>query len=194
MPLYVQRESDTTSSRHVNLTFTEQDGRQVVMGSDRPMPTIDINHQRLHEGRAYYAYKMHPDAAKLGAGSSIDIAIAWPANVFAHAVMTYQCGGEAEFYLYENASTSSGTTMTLHRRNRQLTAASQGAAVLAPTISNTGTEIYAEFISSGQGGTGAGGVGLTYEFVFKPLTTYLLRLTNVNGQPQMAELRIDWYE
>ena len=26
------------------------------------------------------------------------------------------------------------------------------------------------------------------------LTTYLFRLTNVNGQAQMAELRIEWYE
>lgn len=194
MTLIVTRESDTTKARYVVPTWTDKDNVQRVSGSSDPMPTIDINHQRLHEGRAYYAYKLHPDAAKLDTGSSIDIAIAWPANVFAHAVITYQCGGEAEFYVYENASTSSGTTLTLHRRNRQLTAASQGAAVLAPTVSNTGTEIYAEFISSGQGGTGAGGAGFTYEFVFKPLTTYLLRLTNVNGQSQMAELRIDWYE
>lgn len=65
---------------------------------------------------------------------------------------------------------------------------------MASTVSSTGTEIYAEFISSGAGGTGAGGGDYTYEYVFKPLTTYLFRLTNVNGQAQMAELRIEWYE
>jgi hypothetical protein len=194
MSLTVERESLTTASRHVTPSFGRRDGTHVLVDSSEPFPTIDINHYRLHEGRAYYAYKMHPDAAKLNASASINIAIAFPANVYAHAVMTYECGGEAEFYIYEAATTSGGTAMTLHRRNRYLNVASQGAAVLAPTVSNVGTEIYAEFISSGQGGAGAGGAGFTYEFVFNPLTTYLLRLTNVNGQAQMAELRVDWYE
>jgi hypothetical protein len=194
MTLFVGRESDNTKARYVVPTWMDKDGNQRLVASSDSLPTIDVNHLRLHEGRAYYAYKLRPNADKLGTSSSIDIAIAWPANVYAHSVMTYQCGGEAEFYLYEGATTSSGTALTLHRRNRYLTTASQGAAVLAPTVTNTGTEIYAEFISSGQGGTGAGGGAFTFEFVFKPLTTYLIRLTNVNGQAQMAEVRIDWYE
>ena len=194
MALFVERESLNTKSRHVTLTWMDKDEKQRIVASSDSLPVIDVNHLRLHEGRAYYAYKLHPDADKLNTNTSINIAIAWPAAVYSHAVMTYQCGGEAEFYIYENAATSGGTTLTLHRRNRFLTANSQGAAVLNPTVSNVGTEIYAEFISSGQGGTGAGGGGFSFEFVFNPLTTYLLRLTNVNGQAQMAEVRIDWYE
>ena len=42
--------------------------------------------------------------------------------------------------------------------------------------------------------SGGGGRGFSFEFILKPLTTYLFRLTNVNGSSQMAELRIDWYE
>lgn len=194
MAISVGLESLTTKSRFVTPTYVDKDGVPYLTSSDRPFPAIDINHLRLHEGRAYYAYKLHPNSDKLNADTSVNIAIAWPAAVYSHAVMTYQCGGEAEFYIYENAATSGGTTLTLHRRNRFLTASSQGAAVLNPTVSNVGTEIYAEFISSGQGGTGAGGGGFSFEFVFNPLTTYLLRLTNVNGQAQMAEVRIDWYE
>jgi hypothetical protein len=30
--------------------------------------------------------------------------------------------------------------------------------------------------------------------VLKPLTTYLFRLTNVNGTAHMAELLLEWYE
>lgn len=194
MTILVERESLTTKSRHVTPSFGRRDGTHALVDFSEPFPTIDINHYRLHEGRAYYAYKLHPNAAKLASGSSIDIAIAWPANVFAHSVLTYQCGGLAEFYIYEGATTSSGTALTLYRRNRYLNVNSQGAAVLGPSVSNVGTEIYGEFIPSGQGGTGAGGAGFTYEFVFNPLTTYLLRLTNVGQQEQLAELRIDWYE
>ena len=194
MSLTVERESLTTASRHVTPSFGRRDGSHVLVDYSEPLPMVEINHYRLHEGRAYYAYKLHPNSAQLGTNTSIDIAIAWPADVYPHASLTYQCGGEAEFYIYENAATSGGTTLTLHRRNRFLTAASSGAAVLNPTVSNVGTEIYGEFISSGQGGTGAGGGGFSLEFIFKPLTTYLLRLTNVNGQAQMAEVRVDWYE
>jgi hypothetical protein len=194
MAILVERESLTTKSRHVSPSYVDKDGNQYLASSDRPFPIIDVNHLRLHEGRAYYVYKLFPNAGKLGTSSSIDIAVAWPDGIQPHAVIAYQCGGEAEFYIYESPSTSGGTPLTIHRRNRALTTESVGAAVLAPTVTATGTEIYSEFISSGQGGTGAGGGDYTYEYVFKPLTTYLFRLTNVNGQAQMAELRIEWYE
>jgi hypothetical protein len=78
-----------------------------------------------------------------------------------------------------------------------LTTTSVGAAVLNPTVTSVGTEFYSELITSaeGQGNrSGAGGKGLSFEFVLKPLTTYLFRLTNVNSSSHMAELRIDWYE
>lgn len=194
MAISVGLESLTTKSRFVTPAYVDKDGVTFLTSSDRPFPIIDVNHLRLHEGRAYYVYKLYPYAATLGAGSSIDIAIAWPAGITPHAVIAYQSGGDAEFYIYESPSTSGGTPMTIHRRNRSLTTTSTGAAVLAPTVTSTGTEIYAEFISSGPGGTGAGGGDYTYEYVFKPLTTYLFRLTNVNSSGHMAELRIEWYE
>jgi hypothetical protein len=142
-------------------------------------------------------YKTHPDNGRLAVGSSINIAIAWPAGLEAHAFVDYQCGGETEVYAYESSTTSGGTAMTLHRRNRVITTASQAAAVLNPTVTAVGTEFYSELITSaeGQGNrSGAGGRGTSFEFILKPLTTYLFRLTNVNSSSQMAEMRIDWYE
>ncbi len=194
MAILVERESLTTKSRHVSPSYVDKDNNQYLTSSDRPFPIIDVNHLRLHEGRAYYVYKLYPNSDKLGVSASIDIAIAWPSGVTPHAVIAYQCGGEAEFYIYESPTTSGGTAMTIHRRNRNLVTSSSGAAVLAPTVTALGTEIYSEFISSGVGGTGAGGGDYTYEYVFKPLTTYLFRLTNVNSSTHMAEMRIEWYE
>lgn len=194
MAIIVERESLTTKSRHVSPSYVDKDGVQYLTSSDRPFPIIDVNHLRLHEGRAYYTYKLYPMASPLGVNSSIDIAMAFPAGITPHAVFNYQCGGDAEFYVYEAPTTSGGTPLTIHRRNRNLATTSTGVAVLAPTVTALGTEIYGEFISSGQGGTGAGGGGYTYEYVLKPLTTYLFRLTNVNAQAHMAELLIEWYE
>jgi hypothetical protein len=193
----VNLESSDVKSRFSTLAQKNNDGNYVVAGSDSPLITADVNHVRLHEGRAYYVYKTHKDTARLAVGANIDIAIAFPAGVEAHASVDYQAGGETEIYVYESPTTSGGTSMTLYRRNRVINTASQGVAVLNPTVSAVGTEFYSELITSaeGQGNrSGAGGRSLSFEFILKPLTTYLFRLTNVNGSSQMAELRIDWYE
>ena len=192
MAIEVKRESLDTKSRHVSPSYVDKDGAQYLTSSDRPFPIIDVNHLRLHEGRAYYVYKMYTYAAGLAAGSSIDIAIAWPAGSLPHAVFNYGGSGEAEFYVYEAPTTSGGTAMTIHRRNRNLITTSVAAAVLAPTVTATGTELFAEFVPANK--QGGGGQSYTFEYVLKPLTTYLFRLTNVNAQPHAAELRIEWYE
>ena len=197
MAILVERESLGTKSQHISPAYVAKDGNSYLTSSDRPFPTVDVNHLRLHEGVAYYVYHTHKDASRLAVGSSINIAIAWPAGLEAHAFVDYQCGGEAEIYAYESATTSGGTAMTLHRRNRVITTASQAAAVLNPTVTAVGTEFYSEIITSaeGQGNrSGAGARGISFEFILKPLTTYLFRLTNVNSSSQMAEMRIDWYE
>lgn len=192
MAIEVKRESLDTKSRHVSPSYVDKDGAQYLTSSDRPFPIIDVNHLRLHEGRAYYVYKMYTYAAGLAAGSSIDIALAWPAGSLPHAVFNYGGSGEAEFYVYEAPTTSGGAAMTIHRRNRNLITTSVAAAVLAPTVTATGTELFAEFVPANK--QGGGGQSYTFEYVLKPLTTYLFRLTNVNAQPHAAELRIEWYE
>lgn len=192
MAILVERESLTTKSRHVSPSYVDKDGNQYLTSSDRPFPMLDVNHLRLHEGRAYYVYKMYPYAAGLGAGSSIDIAIAWPTGYAPHAIFDYGGSGEAEFYIYENPTTSGGTAMTINRRNRVLTTPSAAAAVLAPTVTNVGTEIFSEFVPANK--QGGGGQLFTFEFVMNPLTTYLFRFTNVNSQAHAAHLMIEWYE
>lgn len=194
MAIQVERESLTTKSRFVTPTYTDKDGLQQVIGSDRPAPIIDVNHLRLHEGRAYYLYKLLSTSTPLAVNASLDIAVAFPAGVTPHVLVDFQTGGESEFYMYEAPTTSGGTPLTIQRRNRNLVTSSSGVAVYAPTVTALGDEIYAEFISSGQGATGVGGSNYTFEYVFKPLTTYLIRLTNVNAQAHAAALRMEWYE
>ena len=191
MAIQVERESITTKSRHVSPSYVDKDGNQFLTSSDKPFPIVDVNHLRLHEGRAYYTYYIEPS---LAVNANLDIAVAFPAGVAPHAVFNYQCGGDSRFYIYEAPTTSGGTSLTIHRRNRSLVTTSSGVAVHNPTVSALGTEIFGEIITSGQGGTGAGGGGYTYEYVLKPLTTYLFRLTNINAQAHIAELLIEWYE
>lgn len=192
MAILVERESLTTKSRHVSPSYVDKDGNQYLTSSDKPFPTIDVNHLRLHEGRAYYVYKMYPYSAGLATTASIDIAIAWPDGATPHVVFDFGASGEAEFYVYESPTTSGGTSMTIHRRQRILTTPSVAAAVLAPTVTSTGTEIFSNFVPSTKQGGGA--QSFSFEYVLKPLTTYLFRLTNVNSQSHAAHLMVEWYE
>jgi hypothetical protein len=192
MAILVERESLGTKSQHISPAYVDKDGNSYLTSSDKPFPVLDVNHLRLHEGRGYYVYKQYPYAAGLAAGASINIALAFPAGVTPHIAFSYGASGETEFYVYEAPTTSGGTALTIHRRNRSLITTSSAAAVLNPTVSSVGTEIFGEFVPSNK--QGGGGQLSSFEFVLKPLTTYLFRLTNVNSQPHAANLLADWYE
>jgi len=194
MAVSIERESQTTKARHVNPAYVDKDGASYITSSDRPFPIVDINHLRLHEGRAFKAYRIYPDATKLADGASCNIAIAWASGVYAHISVDASCGGNAELYIYEGATVSSGTSFTALKRNRTSATASQSAILINPTVTVTGTEIDAEIVAGGSGRKSGGGGTNALEIVLNPLTTYLFRLTNVSGAAQMAELFLEWYE
>jgi len=194
MAITVQRESDNTKSIFVTPTYIDKDGNQLVAGSEKPFVTADINHVRLHEGRAFYAYKLRPHNDKLPAESSIDLAIAWATGKTPHLVFDCNCGGDAEFYIYENATVTGGTSFTAINRYRPSANTSASAILINPTVTNVGTQLHAEMITGGTGKKAAGAAAFSFQHVLNPLTTYLFRLTNVNATDHMAFLQIAWYE
>lgn len=196
MPIIVQRESENTKSRLVTLTHKNNAGEQVIAGADAPVIMVDVNHQRNHDGRAFYAYKIAPDSAPLAALASIDIVLASPAGVYPHLTVDGLCLGDAELYIYEGTSTTGGTAFTPINRNRNyaISNPSEVAMVINPTVTAVGTEIDAEIIPGGVGKKSGGGTAGSLEYVLKPLTNYLFRLTNVNGVAHAASLTLEWYE
>ncbi len=196
MPIIVQRESENTKSRLVTLTHKNNAGEQVIAGADAPVIMVDVNHQRNHDGRAFYAYKIAPDSAPLAALASIDIVLASPAGVYPHLTVDGLCLGDAELYIYEGTSTTGGTAFTPINRNRNyaISNPSEVAMVINPTVTAVGTEIDAEIIPGGVGKKSGGGTAGSLEYVLKPLTNYLFRLTNVNGTAHAASLTLEWYE
>jgi hypothetical protein len=194
MAIIVQRESDNTKAIFVTPTFIDKDGNQTVAGSEKPFVMADVNHVRLHEGRAFYAYKFNPYASMLAAGSSINLAVAWASGKTPHLVFNCNCGGDAEFYIYENAVVTGGTSFTAINRYRPSTNVSQSAVLINPTVTSVGTELHSEMITGGSGKKAGGGDAFSFQHVLSPLTTYLFRLTNVNSTSHMAFLQIEWYE
>ena len=192
----VELESLTTKSRFVTLAQKNNSGTYVVAGADAPLISVDVNHQRNHDGRAFFAYKMYPDSAPLAAGASLDIAFAAPAGVFPHMTIDAMCLGDAEFYIYEGATATGGTSFTPVNRNRNYAVSnpSQIAMIVSPTVTSVGNELDAQVIAGGSGKKSGGGTSGSLEYVLKPLTTYLFRLTNVNGTSHAAHMQLEWYE
>lgn len=187
-------ESLNTKSRLVSLAQKNNAGDFVVGGADAPIINVDVNHQRNHDGRAWYAYKMYQDSAPLASGASIDIVLASASGVIPHMTIDALCLGDAEFYIYEGTSATGGTSFTPINRNRNYTTSSQVAMIVNPTVSSLGTQLDAQILPGGTGKKSGGGTAGSLEYVLKPLTNYLFRLTNVNGTAHAAHLALEWYE
>lgn len=192
--LYVERESQPQKAQFVALTQKDKDGNQMVAGSDNALIMVDINHHRLHEGRAFISWNIYPSSAKLASGSSADIVLAAGPGTIAHVTIAMESSGDADFFVYEGTSTTGGTAFTPVRRNRNIAATSNVAMVTNPTINTFGTLINQQFITGGTGKKAAGGSSGSLEYVLAPLTNYLFRLTNVNGTAHTALLELEWYE
>lgn len=192
----VELESVTTKSRFTTPVQKRNDGTHAVVGADAPLIVVDVNHQRNHDGRAFFAYKIAPDSAPLAANTSIDIVLASPSGVFPHITVDAMCLGDAELYIYEGTVTTGGTSFTPVNRNRNYSVSnpSQVAMVINPTVTSVGTEIDAQIIPGGVGKKSGGGTAGSLEYVLKPLTNYMFRLTNVNGTAHAAYLTLEWYE
>jgi hypothetical protein len=192
----VELESGTTKSRFVTPVQKREDGTYAIAGADAPMIVVDVNHQRNHDGRAFFAYKLAPDSAPLAANASIDIVLASPSGVFPHITIDAMCLGDAELYIYENTTTTGGTSFTPINRNRNYAVSNPSdiAMVINPTVTSVGTEIDAQIIPGGAGKKSGGGTAGSLEYVLKPLTNYLFRLTNVNGTAHAGYLQLEWYE
>lgn len=192
----VELESVTTKSRFVTPVQKREDGTYAVAGADAPMITVDVNHQRNHDGRAFFAYKIAPDSSPLATGSSIDIVLASPSGIFPHITVDAMCLGDAEFYIYEGTSTTGGTSFTPINRNRNYAISNQSqiAMVVNPTVTSVGTELDAQILFGGSGKKSSGSSAGSLEYILKPLTNYLFRLTNVNLTSHAASLQLEWYE
>ena len=187
-------ESGDTKSRFVTVTQKNNAGNIVVAGADAPLISVDVNHQRNHDGRAWFAYKIAPSSAPLANNASIDIVFAAAAGVLPHMTIDAICLGNAELYVYEGTVATGGTAFTPINRNRNYTTSSSVAMIINPTITTLGTQLDAQVLAGGAGKKAGGGETGTLEYVFKPLTNYLIRLTNVNGTSHAAHLALEWYE
>jgi hypothetical protein len=196
MSIKVELESLTNKARFVNNSYLDEQGQPNLVSSELPLPTADIIALRTFEGRTYSigVAKLFND--KLAANASLDLAVAWAQDVEPRITITGICGGDSEAYLYEGATVSGGTAITASNLRRNSTRESQSAALVQPTVTDTGTLLIQQILPGGVGKRAGGGGGTTGRLYLKPLTTYLFRITNrdPNNTAHAAEIILEWYE
>jgi hypothetical protein len=194
MPINVELESLTTKSRFVTQVYRAQNGTGVVSGSENPMPTEDVSYLRLTEGRVFGVGVVKDFADPLLAAASIDIGIAFPAGVTPVVTFSGLCAGDAIGFLYEGSTLSGGTAYTPINLNRSSTNTSQAAVTIQPTVTALGNLVLKQILIGGSGKKAGGGEVGASSLILKPLTSYLVRLTNANGTDHAAEMLIEWLE
>jgi hypothetical protein len=190
----VDRESHTTDARLVALTQQTREDEQRVISVFDPMVTIDIKDQNLRDGMVFYAFSAKLSGNQLANNAAIDIVVTPNPGVNVCMNATFQCGGDAEFYVHENVTGISGGTIFVPiNRNRRSTIASQVGVLINPTLTVNGV-IYEEVVIGGGGGNAQGGSVEGIDYILKPDVSYLFRLKNISGQSRLAELQLTWCE
>lgn len=168
---------------------------EMIDHTTNALKVVDTVHHEVHEGEMFHSEYY---AASLANNGSLDIEIATPADKEAHFVFTINAGGQAVAYLYEAPTVAGGTAMAVHNMNRRSANLPGTTIVHTPTVSATGTTV----LVNGRllaGGTSVqtrvgGGVRQNTEWILRPGTKYLLRVTNTSGSAVPINVACEFYE
>lgn len=161
---------------------------------------IDAEHRLVHEGLVYSVSSVQTGIAN---GASASFLMKVPAGVFPHArVIDWSASnGAGTIFLYEDTAVSGdGTTVDIRNRNRVSSRTASSTLFVGPTVTNVGTELDRVFLPDvGGGGFFAGPAGIFgsqpgEEWVFKPNSNYMFRLTNNSGAAITIGFNLAWYE
>lgn len=159
-------------------------------------------HEYIHDGKTFTAY--HNDAS-LANGSSINIYFETSATSgeCPHIIFDIHGSGDYDFDVLEGPTVTSntGTQIDLFNKNRQSANTSNvsdnstspvlNKATSDVTITDDGTVLLLDYISLGH--KMGGSIGFDREFILKPSTKYVFRLTS-RGVAISAHINLDWYE
>ena len=189
--LVVKRESLGINTKHTSPSYIDGSNEQVLVSTAYGLPTVSTLEAHIIQGDAYSAGAV---STSLANGANLDLAIAFGSGIEARLGVDGICGGNGMGYFYEGATVSGGTPLGSINLDRNSTNTSNSAILLSPTVTSTGTTIGQYILLGGVKKKAAGGDVSAASIILKPLTTYLLRLTNNSGSAQPAEIILTWYE
>ena len=147
-----------------------------------PIPRVDLAHHRIHESRYF---SVTATAQNLLAGIPKNFMILSPPATIsiAHVISIINVTPGAIFKFFEDTVTSSdGTILGSVNQDRNNPVIATGFAFEDPIVISEGIRIFSQIIGSTiEGGTGGTRNRNEEEFLFKPLTKYLLQITPLSN-------------
>lgn len=145
-------------------------------------------HNEIHKGEMF----VYCEVTDLAQDAQRDVLIS-TGDRYVHIVNTTVTEAEAEYPFFEGVTASNnGTGVTAYNRNRNSLTTPTNSLFHTPTISNTGTTLCMKHWGSGKG-SGGDDRGVN-EWVLKPNTKYLIRITNFSQTANHTTIELEWYE
>lgn len=156
--------------------------------------SISHAHRLIHDGMVFHASGQVADVAVAG---TFEFIFSVPADVFLHLqkVTFFLEGTPCQVQVYEGTTTSAdGTEITPLNTNRNSARTAAASLFHTPTITGDGTLIHDRYFPSPTKDAGLIGGALHEEWILKPSTKYLFRLTNNTGALLDFGFEGSWYE
>jgi len=181
----------------VKLTVKDvEDGQQILLLGDPItglLSVMDSVHHEVHEGEMF-AFER---SASISNGANMDIRFKTGAKRV-HTGLSIAAAGQCVVSLYEAATISAGTPLSIYNMNRTSSNSPLSSAFHTPTVGATGSVALVDGRLIAGGSTvqtrigGAARIGS--EYILKPNTEYLLRITNTSGVAAVINPVFEFYE
>lgn len=149
---------------------------------------ISSVHKRVHQGQMFRAWT---DGDSLENNDTINIRISTNSTVSPHLIIDAHAKLDFRMEVLEGASSSGGSVFIPINKNR--VSATVSGETLSTGVSGVsgGVTIFDELVSGGHkvGGT----IDFDREFILKPDTNYVFRLTSLENS-NLANITLEWYE
>lgn len=166
---------------------------RIVQGQQGRVISIDVVHQRIHEGLFFSSLN---DDLALASAANMDTLIKPGAGT--HLRFIGKASGPCLVELYEGTQVSAdGNAIASVNRNRFAAANPSPVEVFdAPTITDVGTLLIADRIGQIQGEETAigGSAGSFEEWILRSDTNYLIRMNNTDTGAIVVTMELDYYD
>lgn len=144
-------------------------------------------HYRIHQGEAFSAYHNN---GNLASGSYINVEMR-TGDIPPHIIMDVSGKFDYDLDILEEPTSSGGNLLDSYNRSRYNTLTPGTTLLSDSTITNDGTIIFSDFMSQGQ--KSGGSLSFHDEWILKPSTKYIFRLTSRDNSNRV-HINLTWYE
>lgn len=155
--------------------------------------TITLEHSKIHQGEGW---EVSIETGSIASGASYYVLFKTSEGYRPH-LRSYEVtatDSPTTIRLFEGATVSAdGTAASARNRNRNESDVNGVSVFVQPTVTDEGTRLETDFIPT-AGNKAGGNAGSFYEeFVLRPSTNYLIKITNGSNNTVNAFFNAFWY-